>query len=186
MDHLDSISTEGIGNSGQSLDQQAWIKKRRMQSKKIINKRAKSEDNLNRKCRDKKKSIKEYSTSSRERRRKSTIIYQQNDNSFSDEPISSMDDIQRGINRSRTSITNNKRKKRFLINKNEHSNDDEDSDNYKNTSSRSAFNLNNDKNKIFVLPREPRSGTYRTTCTTSTHNSSSDNEIIIHNPPTIV
>ncbi|XP_034947912.1 insulin-like growth factor-binding protein complex acid labile subunit isoform X2 [Chelonus insularis] len=171
LDNLDSISVaEGLGQSAQSLDRDAYARKRRRQPRKRTVKRARSEDDLEEQHEDRSRStkkIKSRSSSVSQRITDSNVPSKSTSRrssamqrpSESEEPTSSVDGTWSRTLRSRPTST--KQKRRFFR-RDEHSSDDEDSDELKNQSiTTSRRNVNVDSIQVIELPREPRSGTYR-------------------------
>lgn len=173
LDNLDLISTEGLGQSAQSLDHEAWSRKRRKQSRKKISKRARSEDDLDTRTesriRNSSRLTKNCQRSTSASRRvlppkpgsgqinSSRNIERQC--SGSDAPASSPDgNCNRPSSRPRTPMT--KKKRRWRRNDG-HSSDDEDSDVLRNSTLGTRRGTNLDSIQVVELPREPRSGTYR-------------------------
>lgn len=167
LDNLNDAS-EGLGQSQQSLAQDAWERKKRMQSRKRGPKRARSENDLSSRSEGRNRKSErvktERSTSAPRSAFSKSVVDPKNGKkeplkkeSDSEEPTSDVDDIW-NRNRSRTVI--NRKKKRLLKKRDGHSSDDEESDveTHLMTGERRR---RVGRIEVIVLPREPRSGTYR-------------------------
>ncbi|KAK0095418.1 hypothetical protein PV326_008425 [Microctonus aethiopoides] len=165
LENLDSIiSIDNLGQSAQSLDHDAWARKRRMQTRKrIMSKRAKSEDNLDSRRDERTENSKRNNKNSD---RKIRTVNKNSDRlkrNFQEhlEPTCSVDDGFRKAAARPKTPNNYRRKKRISIKYDGHSSDDEDSDTLGNSTVGARYDVIIDDASVIDLPREPRSGTYR-------------------------